>query len=338
MAAAFLSQLLRVENSVEPNSSDRCIVCLTECGTLCDESGIVEWEMRLPCDHKVGSRCIATWLDPTGAANNSCPVCRYVFFPAQPRPYLEHGIIEEDHFDMSDGGEYDGPGSPNYNADNAWTFNPVNRDFGRLYYHGAEDDDDQGWGPDIGGGNIPGSPGYSPRSSDSAPRSPVSSNLEHQGNTMAEDDDDDDDEEVPEEDIHEGARVTSEVEYRPSTDLQTVKAMCETYSYRLNFTSSSKTIAVSQRFAEKIHVACALAGHAPPSVAAVAVFVASHLAGAPKTAHWVSLMSGVDADAIAGLYWFVCPARVRAELVDEEMLAMIDRGDRETVLGFLPGA
>ena len=84
MAEAFLNQLLRVENSVQaqPNSSSEpCIICFRDCGTLCPESGIVEWEIRLPCKHIVGSRCIAKWLDPTGSAKNSCPVCRYVFFP-----------------------------------------------------------------------------------------------------------------------------------------------------------------------------------------------------------------------------------------------------------------
>ena len=94
MAAAFLTQLLRNENVVQPTSNERCIICLTECGTLCSESGVVEWLIRLPCNHTVGSNCIAKWLGPTGAANNSCPYCRAVFFPATPRPYLEHGIMD----------------------------------------------------------------------------------------------------------------------------------------------------------------------------------------------------------------------------------------------------
>ena len=55
-------------------------------------TGVVEWEIRLPCGHSVGSSCIVTWLRD----NNSCPACRKTFFPAQPRPYLEHGIFEVD--------------------------------------------------------------------------------------------------------------------------------------------------------------------------------------------------------------------------------------------------
>ena len=46
--------------------------------------------MRLPCNHTVGSACIAIWLK----TNNTCPVCRHEFFPAQPRPFLEHGIMD----------------------------------------------------------------------------------------------------------------------------------------------------------------------------------------------------------------------------------------------------
>ena len=96
MAEAFRSELLRIENRVHPSTDQPCIICLTGCDTLCSETGTVEWEVRLPCKHTVGSRCIAKWLDPLGVANNSCPVCRYVFFPAQPRPYLEHGTFDGD--------------------------------------------------------------------------------------------------------------------------------------------------------------------------------------------------------------------------------------------------
>ena len=96
MAEAFRSQLLRDENRVQPCSDQPCMICLTQCDTLCPETGIVEWEVRLPCKHTVGSSCITKWLDPSGAANNTCPMCRYVFFPKRPRPYLEHGIFDGD--------------------------------------------------------------------------------------------------------------------------------------------------------------------------------------------------------------------------------------------------
>lgn len=128
----------------------------------------------------------------------------------------------------------------------------------------------------------------------------------------------------------------SDVDHHSITDLQTVKAMCETYCYRFNLNSNPRAIDISQHLAGKIYVACLLAAHAPSSIAAVSVYLTSHLVGAPKSRHLVSRMSGVAAGVISRLYWFIYPVRVRAELIDEEMLALIDRGDVETVLGFLP--
>ena len=88
MAEAFLFELLQMHNSVH-NPEERCGICLEEYGTLSRETGTMEVEIRLPCNHTIGSACIAIWLK----ANNTCPVCRHEFFPAQPRPYLEHGVI-----------------------------------------------------------------------------------------------------------------------------------------------------------------------------------------------------------------------------------------------------
>lgn len=62
------------------------------------ETGVIECEISLPCSHRVGSACIATWL----RTNNTCPVCRRVFFPAQPRPYLEGDVLEDDGVDSMD--------------------------------------------------------------------------------------------------------------------------------------------------------------------------------------------------------------------------------------------
>lgn len=41
------------------------------------DTGIIECQIRLPCNHTLGSACIAKWLK----SNNTCPVCRHVFFP-----------------------------------------------------------------------------------------------------------------------------------------------------------------------------------------------------------------------------------------------------------------
>ena len=91
MAEAFLRQLLQNENRVPSDEEQKCIICLEECGTMHLGTGLLELAIRLPfCKHIVGSGCIAQWL----RSNNTCPMCRHIFFPAQSRPYLEHGIME----------------------------------------------------------------------------------------------------------------------------------------------------------------------------------------------------------------------------------------------------
>ncbi len=57
-------------------------------------TGVIECEIRLPCSHRVGSACIATWL----RTNNTCPVCRRVLFPAVAGQPLERDdeLEEED--------------------------------------------------------------------------------------------------------------------------------------------------------------------------------------------------------------------------------------------------
>ena len=80
------------------DKEERCSICLEEYGTLSRETGTIEVEMRLPCNHCIGSACIAIWLKD----HNSCPICRRKFFPAQPRPYLEHGIMEDDEEEEED--------------------------------------------------------------------------------------------------------------------------------------------------------------------------------------------------------------------------------------------
>ena len=93
MSQEFLNQLLRDENSVLIDEySERCMICLEQYGSVNQSTGAVELEVRLPCLHTVGTICITTWLQD----HNSCPLCRASFFPAQPRPYLEFGITNEE--------------------------------------------------------------------------------------------------------------------------------------------------------------------------------------------------------------------------------------------------
>ena len=100
MAQEFLNQLLRMENRVQNTheEEERCSICLEEYGTLSRETGTIEVEVRLPCNHCTGSACIATWLKN----HNSCPICRREFFKAQP---MDDG--EEDEDDDLDEDEID---------------------------------------------------------------------------------------------------------------------------------------------------------------------------------------------------------------------------------------
>ena len=92
MAETFLHDLLQSSNIVQSDVQDDqdCIICLQRTGTLSRETGVIECQLRLPCNHTVGSVCIVKWLQD----NNTCPLCRQKFFPAQPRPYMEHPILE----------------------------------------------------------------------------------------------------------------------------------------------------------------------------------------------------------------------------------------------------
>ena len=75
----FLSQLLKPENTVPADGGGQeCMICQEEYST---DISVVERQIRLPCNpkHTVGSNCIVTWLQ----AHNTCPICRYEFFPKE---------------------------------------------------------------------------------------------------------------------------------------------------------------------------------------------------------------------------------------------------------------
>ena len=268
MAEAFVNQLLRVENRVQ--RSDQCIICLTECESLCPKTGIVEYEIRLPCNHTVGSRCIAKWLDPAGVASNSCPMCRYVFFPAQPRPYLELGI-------MVDGDDV----------------NPADVVAEDLYDH-SEVLDFSAFSPfTTGSGN--------------------------------------DNEEEEEEEEEE-----RDMQLYHDTEIAIMKDMCSTYCHRLDLASRPTVIFVSQHLAKKMYMYCKSFYYGLSNMAAFSVFVASHLLGVPRSQHWVCAMAGAEDDDVSYLYRLFRFSLIGADLIDEEILAVIDRGDLETVVRYLP--
>ena len=87
MAEEFRRALLQTSNIVPSSDIEHqdYIICLQETGKMSQETGLVELQVRLPCEHVVGSGCIDIWL----RTNNSCPMCRRVFFHAHQEQYLE---------------------------------------------------------------------------------------------------------------------------------------------------------------------------------------------------------------------------------------------------------
>lgn len=103
MAETFLHELFQPSNLVQSDTQERkCDICLQETGSMNRETGMVELQVRLPCSHVVGSGCIATWLKD----NNSCPMCRREYFPAQQQSYPEDDMTwdqeEEDQEEEDD--------------------------------------------------------------------------------------------------------------------------------------------------------------------------------------------------------------------------------------------
>ncbi len=66
---------------MQVNEGQKCLICKEEYGTTTSETGTAERQIRLPCNakHMIGSECIVTWLEK----HNTCPICRFEFFPAE---------------------------------------------------------------------------------------------------------------------------------------------------------------------------------------------------------------------------------------------------------------
>ena len=125
MAYQFLDGLSKV-NTQFLSAESKCMICLNVYGTEIEEDGTDEPALWLPCGHDVGAECIRTWLSPDKEARNSCPVCRMTSFPAQPRPYMEYGTIEEEEDEEEDDDDDDWHG-PRRRANPAAFFRDVLR-------------------------------------------------------------------------------------------------------------------------------------------------------------------------------------------------------------------
>ena len=87
MSQTFLNQLLiNPENQVHSKNGEKCIICLEEYETLNPSTGNFERQIRLPCNHSIGSACLVTWL----RTGNNCPVCRATFFDIGARQRVVH--------------------------------------------------------------------------------------------------------------------------------------------------------------------------------------------------------------------------------------------------------
>lgn len=106
MAQQFLDGLPEISAKDLPAGSS-CMICRDMYGTKTEEGGGNEPAICLSCGHDVGAECIRTWLSPDIEARNSCPACRRTFFPAQPRPYMDYGTIEEEQDEEDDNDEDD---------------------------------------------------------------------------------------------------------------------------------------------------------------------------------------------------------------------------------------
>lgn len=95
MAQQFLDGLPKL-NSEDLAAESSCMICLEAYGNETEGKGTMEDAVRLPCGHDVGAACIRIWLSLEKEVKNSCPACRMIFYPAQPRPYMEHGAFEEE--------------------------------------------------------------------------------------------------------------------------------------------------------------------------------------------------------------------------------------------------
>lgn len=99
MTQQFLEGLPKIPVGELPTDST-CMICLNAYGNgSLDNDGNAEDPVRLPCGHAVGFACISIWLSPDNIGQNSCPYCRARFFPAQPRPYMEHELMNNDYDD-----------------------------------------------------------------------------------------------------------------------------------------------------------------------------------------------------------------------------------------------
>ncbi len=99
MAQDFLEGLAKLSVYELPTDS-MCMICLNAYSTQSLDNN--DDPVRIPCNYHVGFECISIWLSPDKTAQNTCPYCRARFFPAQPRPYMEHDLMNNELDQLDD--------------------------------------------------------------------------------------------------------------------------------------------------------------------------------------------------------------------------------------------
>ena len=128
-----------------------------------------------------------------------------------------------------------------------------------------------------------------------------------------------------------------EGEERRSLDFETIRALCETYCRGLELASSPRVMAVSEHLARKGYDSWLLGVRRLPNLVAFTVLVVSHIMGVPRSLFQVARVAEVDDRILFAICRvFLRVGSHREGLLDEEILGMIDRGDFETVLTYLP--
>ena len=103
MAEEFCRALFQTSNVVPSSDTEdqNCVICLEKTGEMSRETGLVDLQVRLPCRHSVGSGCIAVWLK----TQNSCPLCRRVFFPIDEEEYPEDFNVQDQEGEYEEEGD-----------------------------------------------------------------------------------------------------------------------------------------------------------------------------------------------------------------------------------------
>ena len=85
---------------MKATKGQECLICKEEYGARSSETETTERQIRLPCNanHMVGSNCISIWLQD----HNTCPICRYIFFPAEKTKSERPAAVYVDFVDDDD--------------------------------------------------------------------------------------------------------------------------------------------------------------------------------------------------------------------------------------------